>query len=449
MSFNDFVYFSSLILCLSLGSHYKEIDKIEMKRNYGAGLGLLVVFLICGYYIIHTFLMVYGNVLILKSCDRRYVHQISLAFTWTYLLYLHFHFPSHSYMISVFQILALRLVGLACELNVVDKPKNNYRDASANADKDVPAMPEAVDILSYAYFFIGLHKGPYYRWRIFQDHFNTPFSALGDCRMVTEEKLKKAALCAVTYCLLRSGFNTEMYEESSFYSHTGMDFRYLSNIPMLLMFYLYTEIIAQLSAAVCTETGFGIYPSKCTPLPGSGPSTHYSVINLVQKTPETALEQEYNLNMLNCYEVEKLIIGPKMRDTIRGWDMSIRYWFLAYAYRKFIKANKEVRSAFSFLLWTLWCGPSIPQIIASTTLWLCVHLESEYSELYDTEGSMKLPWDIGFSIMRMFCLLYLTPCFVVDDTSTVLKYYNSIYWMFHIILLVLIIIAVVIFKNRS
>lgn len=68
---------------------------------------------------------------------------------------------------------------------------------------------------------------------------------------------------------------------------------------------------------------------------------------------------------------------------------------------------------------------------------------------YFVHLQMKLPWDIGFSIMRMFCLLYLTPCFVVDETKVVLRYYNSIYWMFHIILFVLMLIAVIIFKCRG
>ncbi|XP_045536646.1 lysophospholipid acyltransferase 7 [Papilio machaon] len=448
MNVNDVIYFSSLLICLSLGSHYKEIAKTDMKRNYGAGLGLLVAFLICGHYILHTFIMVCGNVLILKSCDRRYVHQISLAYSWTYLLYIHHNVPSHSYMIGIFQIIALRLVGLACELSIPEKPRSNYRETTPN-EAEVMPVPEAVDILAYAYYFIGIHKGTYYRWRIFQDHLNAPFSSVGDCRIVTEEKIKKAILCAVGYMMLRSRFNTHMYEENRFYTHFGTDYRYLFNIPLLLMFYLNTEMIALLGTAVCTESGFGLYPVKCAPLPGSGPSTHYSVINLITKTPDAASEQEYNVQMLNSFEIEKLILGPKMKDTMRGWDMSIRYWYWAYAYRKFIKANKQVRSAFSFMLWTLWCGPSIPQIIISTTLWVIIHLESEYSELYDTEGSMKLPWDIGFSIMRMFCLLYLTPCFVVDDTGVVLRYYNSIYWMFHIILFVLMFIAVIIFKSRG
>lgn len=45
-------------------------------------------------------------------------------------------------------------------------------------------------------------SGPYYRWKIFDDHFNAPFGALGDCRIITEQKLKKALICALGYWAL-------------------------------------------------------------------------------------------------------------------------------------------------------------------------------------------------------------------------------------------------------
>jgi hypothetical protein len=70
---DDVVYYTSLLLCVSLGSHYKKIPEAEMKRNYGAGLGILLACLICGHNIHHTILLVWGNVIIIKCCDKRYV----------------------------------------------------------------------------------------------------------------------------------------------------------------------------------------------------------------------------------------------------------------------------------------------------------------------------------------------------------------------------------------
>lgn len=61
-------------------------------------------------------------------------------------------------MIGIFQIIALRLVGLACELSIAEKPRLNYRESTPN-EAEVMPVPEAVDILAYAYYFIGIHKG--------------------------------------------------------------------------------------------------------------------------------------------------------------------------------------------------------------------------------------------------------------------------------------------------
>lgn len=68
---SDVVYYISLVICISLGSCYKKINNNEMKKNYGTGLGLLLVCLICGTSIYHTVLMVWGNIVIIKCCDRR------------------------------------------------------------------------------------------------------------------------------------------------------------------------------------------------------------------------------------------------------------------------------------------------------------------------------------------------------------------------------------------
>ncbi|XP_050350471.1 lysophospholipid acyltransferase 7-like isoform X1 [Nymphalis io] len=449
---SEFIYYFSLLVCVSLGSYYKKITDIDMKRNYGTGLGLLLVCLISGHQVYHSALMVWGNIIIIKCCDRRYLHQISLAFTWIYLLYLHLN-VTNIYIIWLNQTLALKLVGLAFEMNAVQirtdakgisVSKINIRDVDS-----IPPEPSAADIIAYSYYFIGLHRGPYYRWKIFDDHFNAPFGVLGDCRIITEQKLKKAIVCGLGYLLLRSKYSPELYYEDVFYNIYGADFRYLYNIPQLTMYFLHWQTVMMLCTSVFTEAGFGVYPAKCQPIPGFGPSTHLSFVTLATTSTDVALEEEYNFSMLKCFNIEGLLIGPKMKDTMRSWDMPTRYWFWAYVQKTFIKSNKEVRSAFSLLVWTLWSGPTLPQFIIASTLWVYVHLEAEYSVLYDTSGALKLPWDIGFSIMRMFCLLYLTPCFVIKSTDTVLRYYNSIFWVFHLLLIVLMIYSVIVYKTRS
>lgn len=46
------------------------------------------------------------------------------------------------------------------------------------------------------------------------------------------------------------------------------------------------------------------------------------------------------------------------------------------------------RTASSFLAWTVWCGLSLQQIILSSTLWVYINLEDEYSDLFKPIGSV-------------------------------------------------------------
>ncbi|XP_032517578.2 lysophospholipid acyltransferase 7-like [Danaus plexippus] len=447
---SDVVYYISLVICISLGSCYKKINNNEMKKNYGTGLGLLLVCLICGTSIYHTVLMVWGNIVIIKCCDRRYLHQISMAYTWLYLLYLH-SYVINDYVIWIHQSMALKLVGLAFEMNAVHVKAEGKSPVSKINLRDMdntPPDPSAADIIAYAFYFIGIHRGPYYRYKIFNDHFQNTFGLLGDCRIITEQKLKKALVCVMGYIIISKNYSPELYYKDIFYTTYGADSRYLYNIPQLVLNVLEYEAIMMLSTSVFTETGFGVYPAKCQPIPGYGPSAQFSFLTLASASPDIAIEEEYNFSMLKCFDNERLILGPKMRMTMRAFDMPTRFWFWAYVQKSFIKSNKEVRSAFSFLAWTVWYGPTIPKFIISSTLWVYVHLEEEYSILYNTSGPMKLPWDIGFSIMRMFCLLYLTPCFTVKDTRIVLRYYNSIFWVFHFILLLMMILSIILYKTK-
>lgn len=49
--------------------------------------------------------------------------------------------------------------------------------------------------------------------------------------------------------------------------------------------------------------------------------------------------------------------------------------------------------------------------------------------------------------MRILCLIYLTPCFVINDADQAIKYYRSIYWAYHILLIILTVVAAVLYKT--
>lgn len=95
------------------------------------------------------------NTMIVSS----YVHQFSLAFSWIYLMYMHYHAECSEYVIWLHQTLALRLVGLAFELHITDRTKTELNTGAPNDQEVVNLKPPTSDIISYAYYFIGIHKG--------------------------------------------------------------------------------------------------------------------------------------------------------------------------------------------------------------------------------------------------------------------------------------------------
>lgn len=88
------------------------------------------------------------------------MNYLSLVFTWMYLWYMHLN-VTNIYVIWLHQTLALKLVGLAFEMSAVHLKSEGKVVAVSkmNITDNSPPEPTATDIISYAYFFIGLHRG--------------------------------------------------------------------------------------------------------------------------------------------------------------------------------------------------------------------------------------------------------------------------------------------------
>lgn len=101
-----------------------------------------------------------------------YLHHLSLSYTWTYLAYMHIIEQYHGlpYIMWIHQAIALRLVGMAFEITLNERIKNETHEQKNQSSKSlfddlensIPEEPKAIEIIAYAYFFIGLHKGKWH-----------------------------------------------------------------------------------------------------------------------------------------------------------------------------------------------------------------------------------------------------------------------------------------------
>lgn len=99
--------------------------------------------------------------------------------TWAYLTYLHIYVIQSLYTKWVCQIVALRVVGLAFEvqrLQRLNRFQVPYTASTATLYREnevqmrwgfeppevINIEPTAVDMISYAFYFIGIHKGSTY-----------------------------------------------------------------------------------------------------------------------------------------------------------------------------------------------------------------------------------------------------------------------------------------------
>lgn len=104
------------------------------------------------------------------------MHQFSFIFTWAYLTYLHLYAIQSLYTKWVLQTVALRVVGLAFEMNRLqgqNRFQMPYAQSTATLFREneakmrwgierfevVNVEPTAVDMMCYAFYFIGIHKG--------------------------------------------------------------------------------------------------------------------------------------------------------------------------------------------------------------------------------------------------------------------------------------------------
>lgn len=89
------------------------------------------------------------------------MHLVSLAYTWTHLFFLHCNLSHAEHVIIIHQNIALRLVGIAFEVYKARRERSTSAQSVEITESNDETMLEvtAADVFSYAFCFIGLHKG--------------------------------------------------------------------------------------------------------------------------------------------------------------------------------------------------------------------------------------------------------------------------------------------------
>merc|ERR1712020_731975 len=160
-------------------------------------------------------------------------------------------------------IMTLKLMGLAFEVH----------DSHNSLDKKYKSInPEILDIFHYAFAHSGILTGPYYRFRTFQDLYESPYVNYAECDFAMIKRIIRAPIYIFLFLVTGYIFPLKAVLEEDYYETTSIWYRLFYMTPVFFNFRmrLYTGFI--LSECSCIMAGLGAYPVKSDPKPGQGPS---------------------------------------------------------------------------------------------------------------------------------------------------------------------------------
>lgn len=325
--------------------------------------------------------------LIFRKC-----HVVSFVFSFLYLFFfrttIHFGIPyppAHTNLIQM--VLTLKLVGLAFELNTSYTSKK--QKDTGNKTKEEQLQTESIEfeltfieIFHYAFNYIGVLTGPYFRYRTFRDLFERPFAQFVDWKTSTFNKLKYVPLYAALFMWgtynwpLKYALTDEFFEERSWL------YRYWYIWPNFFNFRMRIYIGLILAECACTVAGLGAYPTFSKPKPGEGPSDSFEKMkSLTRKELETVEYNYETIHNINPWETE---FCTTYREAMKHWNICIQYWLAVNVHRRF--PIKSIRIYVTLLVSALWhgiytghyvCIATVPFVLLVEDVWVKILLKNK------------------------------------------------------------------------
>ena len=170
-------------------------------------------------------------------------------------------------------------------------------------------------------------SGPYYRFRTFQDLYETPYAKYAYCTADMLIRLSRVPIYVILFLFSGYLFPLDAVKNEDFYETSSFIFRVFYMTPVFFNFRmrLYTGFI--LSECSCIMAGLGAYPVKSDPKPGQGPSK-LEALEDVTEVDEMNFETVHNIDEFAAESV------TTMREALKSWNMTVQWWLVANVYRR-------------------------------------------------------------------------------------------------------------------
>ncbi|XP_045477551.1 lysophospholipid acyltransferase 7 [Harmonia axyridis] len=457
MNIDDIVYVSLLIISIGFGRFYRKIEDPNSRKNVGTLVGLLIVLVVSGVHIVHPLVAFFVNALIITNLSPKICHLVSFVVSFLYLFFfrttIYFGLPyppAHTNLVQM--ILTLKIVGLAFELNrsFIRNQNHNVKKSDLEEQENIKDTPSIIEMFHYCFNYVGVLTGPYYRYTTFRDSFELPFSTYADNWKFTLNKLKFVPMFIVLFLASSFTWPLSYALTDEFYQERSWLYRYWYIWPNFFTFRMriYTGLV--LSECACTMAGLGIYPEKCKPKSGEGPTENIAHIKEISKNKELLSKEEYNydcIKNINPYETDFCVT---YREGMKHWNICIQYWLAVNVYKRF--PSKAFRTYATLMVSAVWhgvytgyyaCIGTVPFVLAIEDIWVKLLLKNESRQLSPMQIRIH-KFVIWFFKMHFFS--YQAIAMHLLELNKIFYYYNSIYHVGLILGIILYIIGLYLYK---
>ncbi|XP_033105067.1 lysophospholipid acyltransferase 7-like isoform X2 [Anneissia japonica] len=411
----------------------------------GAGLGMVAV--VCRMNMFHSLVTTFVNSLIIKFSNKRHCPTLSFVFVFTYLAFFrtthYFGLPAPTSFSNVVQLLlTLRMVGIAFEVQDSWKAKE---EISKSEKKDVDNRtlmavidtPGMLDVFMYAYCYIGILTGPYYKYKVYADMINQKQGVNIPTLKPAVHRLKYIIPYGGAYLILSQYFVIDYLRTDAFYDNPFW-YRYLFMVPVFIVFRLRMFSAWVLSEVVCILAGLGAYPKETNPKCAQGPT---------QSVPQDSesTNYEYNFDTIRNIDGYNCDTTSTLRDAMRYWNMTVQWWLKHYIYIRC--PIKSLRTSITLLVSAFWHGIHPGYFLSFLTIPIMLTAEDVMIQAFRTDENARVYRKLNW-FFRSRGLDYLAMGFLLLTWNDTIRFWKSVYFIPHLFSALFIIVGLV-FKPKQ
>jgi len=445
MNRDDVIYLALLLASICFGELVRRINDARLKQRTTTVLGLAVVYLVSGIHISHALLVTIVNAAFICWLPVKWCHVLSFSFSFSYLVFFRCTNllgipipPAHTN--AVIMILTLKMVGLAFEVSDTQQLKDQKRRQD-DVDNELElklrfqgvARPDFSDVFHYAFCYIGVLTGPYYKYRTYLDMLHSKAGLKTSFLGHLGRRLRWLPVYAILFLLSSSWFPLSYARSNEFFEERSFGYRVWYMIPLFFCFRMRFYTGFGLSEGACIAAGLGAYPVRAYARPGQGPTVLAALSDGTADDKTEALDFE-TVHNIDEYGAD---FADSVRASLKTWNMTVQYWLAVNVHRRF--PLRALRTTVTLLTSAFWHGVYSGYYLSIMTVPLILVAEDlARRKLRPLNVSVfdRMGW-----LLKSHWFAYMGVAFSLLELDTTLRYWSSVYYVGHWIIVLLYVVA--------